>query len=129
RAVEGLAARGAGLHEGRDGPSDRAKLPDLLIHIRELRRGETLDPRAFPAPRGPENQEFLDLLEGEAEVLRPLDEADEPDGLGRVLAMPALAPLRCPEQPSPLIVPEGLDVDPGLTGEIAAGEGSVLHGL
>jgi hypothetical protein len=129
RAVEGLTTRGAGLHESPDGPSDRAKLPDLLVHIRELCQTQTLDLRALPTSRRPENQEFFDLLEGEAEVLRPLDEADELDGLAQVLAMPALTPPRCLEQSSPLVVPEGLDVDPGLPGDITRGKGSVLHDL
>ena len=56
-------------------------------------------------------QVLLDLGEREAEALRLLHRPDEPDRVGVVLPVPALAARRLRQEPAALVVAQRLDVD------------------
>src|SRR6185437_8985112 len=74
---------------------------------------------AIGAPGG-QMQQCLDLLQAEAETLGAFHKADGAHGLGVVGAVAGPRSLGHREQPSALVVPEGLDVHSGLVGYLRA---------
>ena len=69
---------------------------------------------------GSKPQQGLHLGESETEFLGPLYETNDADGIGGVLAVPRVTPRgRLQETPS-LVIPQGLDVDSGLVGNLTA---------
>ena len=85
--------------------------------------------RALPEIRGAvpvlaRLQQVGDLLQGEPEPLRVLDDTDQRDRVRRIGAMPADAARGCPDQATPFVVAQRLDVDPGLFGDLTG-----LHGV
>src|SRR5262249_44358758 len=69
------------------------------------------DPDAIAALLVAKLEQFFDVVEGEAEILCALDEADDADGLVWELAIARVAPRRTRQQPAPFVVPERLDID------------------
>jgi len=67
-----------------------------------------------------------DLPQGEAQLLRPLDKADPGDHIPGVLPITCCRPLRIREQPSPLVIPDGLDVHPRLGSDFPDGLATLL---
>src|SRR5438067_5829752 len=60
-----------------------------------------------------EPQKLLHFIELEAQFLRALDEADAPDRIGRILAIPGRASRWLVDQATALVEPQRLDVDAG----------------
>ena len=79
-------------------------------HFR-LGRGANLSAPAVPGIAQP--QQLLDLIKREAQILSAFDEADEPNGIGRVLAIARRRPLRRLQQPAPLVIAQRLNVTAG----------------
>ncbi|HEU4407739.1 MAG TPA: hypothetical protein VFS43_20915 [Polyangiaceae bacterium] len=110
---------GAGGDELAEGVRHRAQLPDLLLDVLHLGGRELADVALLDALERAQPQELFDLVEGEAEVLRPLDEPDDAHRLGRVDAVARACALRRPENTPLLVVAERLHVDPGPGGHVA----------
>src|SRR5437868_317631 len=103
-----------GLHEGSQRPSHRFESPHLLVDVGDLRLGRCANLLAGHRRRIAQAKEVLNLGEGEAELLRSLDEADAADGSEGIGAVPRRLPRRFLEEAPPLIEPERLDVHPRL---------------
>ena len=68
-------------------------------------------------------QQVVDVLQAEAQFLRPPDEAQSRDVRLPVLPIPGRTPLRWRQQALALVIAHGVDGDAGLRGEL-----SDLHG-
>src|SRR5262249_59455973 len=115
----GPGARGAlraALRGGGGGFLPRLQLAVLLIDLPAPPLGDGADARAIAAAVVAQLQQFLDLVEAEAEVLRALDEADHANRFVGKLAIARFAPRRLRDQPAPLVVAKGLYVDARLLG-------------
>src|SRR5947208_175447 len=75
-----------GLHEGSQRPSHRFESPDLLVDVGDLRLGRCANLLAGHRRRIAQAKEVLNLGDGEAELLRSLDEADAADGSEGIVA-------------------------------------------
>src|SRR5262245_54816093 len=71
---------------------------------------------------GPQCQEFLNLLQGEPELLGTLDKLDPPYCLCEIQAVVRPAARWACDQPLPLIVAQGFDMDCRALGHLAYGE-------
>ena len=95
----------------------RSQVPDLLLDVFDLRLRGSPDLGASCILVASKPEQVLDLCQRKAELLRALDEADQLDGVRRILAVARSAPLGLLEQPSALVVAERLHVDAGLGGD------------
>ena len=100
---------------------------DLGVDLRQLARHPLPQGGVRPGsvPVAPGVQEPGDLVELEPQPLRRLDDPQSRDRVGRVHAMPAGGPAGLLEEPASLVVAQGLEVDPGGRGDLAAAQRSV----
>lgn len=96
---------------------------DLRLYLGQLGLRGGSQPRIRPAVAVPAAlEQFGDLVEGEAEPLRRLDDAQCDDGFGRVEPVPAEAALRFGKQAAPLVVAQRLSVHPCCRGDLTAAQ-------
>src|ERR1700737_594144 len=96
----------------------RMQARDLRVELGNLLGRKLLHRVAALRATGSKPQQGLHLGESETEFLGALYETNDADGIGGVLAVPRVTPRgRLQETPS-LVIPQGLDVDSGLVGNL-----------
>jgi hypothetical protein len=83
------------------------------VEIEDLLMGELLHRLTTGGASLREVEQHLDLAERESDLLGAFDEPKNGDAIGAICAVTRVPARRLRQQPSPLVVAEGLDVDPG----------------
>lgn len=86
---------------------------DFAFDVTHLRLGDGANLTAMFVLCIAQLQQLLDFIEREAKVLSAFDEADQPHGIGRVLAAAPRCPLRHVQEAAALVIPQALDVIAG----------------
>lgn len=123
-AAVGDAAAGAFVDHAVEFGLEFAQQADAAAHVLAVAAGDGVDLGAGAVAFGGEVDEFADLVDREAELAGVADEV-------QALAVgPGISPLAARragarhQQALVLVVAQGLDVDAGLLGELADGEGA-----
>src|SRR6266852_1257013 len=98
-----LAVRSTGFHQGGERSPHRPQATHFLFDVGDLRFSGCPNLRAGDVRIIPKPEEVFELSQGEAELLRALDESHSANGLRCVLAVARSAPRRLREQTSSLI--------------------------
>ena len=92
------------LREMPEGGGHLLQLPRLPLEDVDVLKGDPLHVRAGAIPIPPQGDEFRDLLDGEAEVAGPPDEAEGVDVVVRVHPVPGFGPDGLRDQSDGLVV-------------------------
>jgi len=102
------------------------KIVDPPLNNLDLLSGFPLHRIAGAAVTDPEPEQFLDLTQREAEILRVLDETEPRYGVVGVLAVAGWRAPVCGKESSPLVIADRLDVDVDRRSDLSDGE---AHGF
>ena len=102
--------------------SNPAQVADLLVDIAQLRLRATSHVRTGGAGIEAQCQQFLDLRESEPQFLRPLNEPDAADHLGREQAVAARASRRLGKEALTLVEADRLEVHSARCRQLTGGE-------
>lgn len=103
-------------------PPHGLQVPQARFDIRQPCLGQC---PGFGAGACSEFQQVADFSESESEFLSAFDKAQRRKRRGRVTAYTAQRFTRCIDEPAPLVIAHGLDVDAG--GARQGADGHVLH--
>src|SRR5207253_290198 len=98
---------------------DSLKLQDFRFNVGDLGPRSLSDFGARGLRIDPQGQQLLDLLEGEAKLLRPLDESQPDNNVFRELPITGFLPGRLLQKSLTLVKPHGLDAHAGVSSNLS----------